>query len=218
MNQVIITPQDKEDIAKFFGVPLEQLDLETFKKTLRQLRAKYHPDNFEKFEDPTIKEVMTEKFQLIERLAAKLEQFFQGNIRLGEQTTGMARPEKPLFAFDEMKIEIITADKDLKYHLFGAYYRWLKYGERFKIPETGASIIVDEDHAGLSIGFRESVRMYLTFGTDDSIEAIVGWLYEKIRERATSLLIEGKMIPVTYESMVNAIQRISLLSAGQEAV
>lgn len=206
----MITPQEREEIRQYFGLPLEELTPEAFKQLLRQLRAKYHPDQFEKFEDDTIKEVMTEKFQIVERLAARIEQYFQGQASL--QITSKDDFAAPKYGFDKMKIEVITSDKDLKYHLFGASYRWLKFGERFKIPGSKASIIIDEDHAGHSIGFRETIRMYLTFGPSDDLGEIVQWLFERLEGRATSLIIEGKMIAIQFESMLNAIQRISLLA------
>lgn len=207
-----ITPQEREEIRQYFGKPLEELTPDTFRQLLRQLRAKYHPDQFEKFEDPTIREVMTEKFQAVERLATRIEQYFQGQASLQITSKDHFAGPDARFGFDKMKIEVITSDKDLKYHLFGASYRWLKFGERFKIPGSQASIIIDEDHAGHSIGFRETIRMYLTFGPSDSLGDIVQWLFERIEGRATSLIIEGKMIAIQYEAMLNAIQRISLLA------
>ena len=46
------TIQEKAEIHKLFGLPLEQLDLETFRKVHRDLRSKYHPDNFEHLSRP----------------------------------------------------------------------------------------------------------------------------------------------------------------------
>ncbi|MBK8705139.1 MAG: hypothetical protein IPN33_17280 [Saprospiraceae bacterium] len=63
MIATAISPQEKEEIQKYFGLPLEDLTPETFRQILRQLRAKFHPDAFEKFEDPTVREVMTENFR-----------------------------------------------------------------------------------------------------------------------------------------------------------
>lgn len=214
MIATAISPQEKEEIHQYFGVPLDELTPESFKLILRQLRAKFHPDAFEKFEDPTVREVMTEKFQTIERLAEKIEQYFSGKAQPSAHPgNDVIHRNDARFAFDKMKIEIITADKDLKYHLFGAYYRWLKFGEKFKIPDSQASIIIDEDHAGLSIGFRESIRLYLTFGADDDINYIVQWLFDKIQDRATYLLIEGKKVNPAYHDMLNAIKRTALLPA-----
>jgi hypothetical protein len=215
MIATAISPQEKEEIQKYFGLPLEDLTPETFRQILRQLRAKFHPDAFEKFEDPTVREVMTEKFQTIERLAEKIEQYFNGKAHPSAHPgDDVVHRNDARFAFDKMKIEIITSDKDLKYHLFGAYYRWLKFGEKFKIPDSQASIIIDEDHAGLSIGFRESVRLYLTFGVNENIDEITRWLFDKIEGRATYLLIEGKKINPSFSEMLTAIKRVSLLPPG----
>jgi len=215
MIATAISPQEKEEIQKYFGLPLEDLTPESFKQILRQLRAKFHPDAFEKFEDPTVREVMTEKFQTIERLAEKIEQYFSGKAQPSAHPGDeVVHRNDARFAFDKMKIEIITSDKDLKYHLFGAYYRWLKFGEKFKIPDSQASIIIDEDHAGLSIGFRESVRLYLTFGVNENIDEITRWLFDKIEGRATYLLIEGKKINPSFSEMLTAIKRVSLLPPG----
>ena len=46
MTSTTFTIQEKEEIRKLFGLPLEQLELEAFRKTHRELRSKYHPDNF----------------------------------------------------------------------------------------------------------------------------------------------------------------------------
>lgn len=209
----MFSDQEIQEIREFFGAGPEQLDPEAYKKALRDLRARYHPDNFEKFGDATVRQLATERFQRIERLAEKLEAFFQG----GKPATSATPPKKadPVddprarFAFREMKIEIRTADKDLKYHLFGAFYRWLKMGDKFKIPDSGAFLIADEDHLGRTIGFTEFIRLYLTFEESDAPETIVQWLYERIAGRADALLIEGDIIPIEYEAMLLAVKRRS---------
>lgn len=215
MIQTSISNADKEEIRKYFGKPLEEIDTDEFRTLLRAVRAKYHPDNFEKFEDDTVREMATERFQSIERLAEKMEAWFQGKIGALERATGAFNPGA-LFAFDKMKIEVITADKDLKYHLFGAQYRWLIYGDRFKIPGTKAHIVMDEDHRGVSIGYRETIRMYVTFGVDDSIEDIVNWLYTRIRDRASSLIIEGEVVAIEPETMLRHIRKTSLLEISND--
>ncbi len=211
------TEQEQSDIREWWGQSAEQLDAAAFRITLRELRAKYHPDNFERFGDDTVRQLATERFQRIERLAEKLEHWLNGST--------MPAPAKPkssvsandpifdpaaTFAYQAMKIEIRTSDKDLKYHLFGTFYRWLTLGERFKIPDTKAFLIADEQHLGRNIGFVESIRVYLTFEEDDSVETIVGWLYGKIGDRAEALLIEGEIVPITYESLLLAVKRRSL--------
>lgn len=214
------TIQEKEEIRKLFGMPLEQLDLETFRKTHKELRSKYHPDNFEHLENEAVKEMATEKFQGIETLAGRVEAYLKGEKpATATYQTDVADHLRSdaIFAGKKLKIEILTADKDLKYHLFGTFYRWLQMGDNFKIPNTGGSIVIDEDYAGRRIGFQESVRMYLTFGEADSIEDMVNWLFSKIEGRANKLLVAGEMVEIDPEKIVNAIKKETLLRIGAAA-
>jgi len=206
------TPAEREEVRKYFGKPLEELDAEEFKVIHRQLRTRYHPDNFEKFEDETVREMATERFQRIESLAAKIDRMLKGGSSLPSVDNFMHADAR--FAFDKMKIEVVTSDKDLKYHLFGTAYRWLAWGDKFKVPGTQAHIIIDEDHRGVRIGYRETIRMYLTFGPDDDLEAIIGWLYTKLNGRASSLLIEGTSIPVDRDLMTRHIKRTAFREIG----
>ena len=48
MKHDSITQSEREVIQKYWGKSLENLNPEEFRKTHKQLRAKYHPDNFEK--------------------------------------------------------------------------------------------------------------------------------------------------------------------------
>ncbi len=213
MERQTISIQDREDIRRLFGTDLERLDQQTFKQKKKELMAKYHPDKFEKFEDETVREMATERFQLIEKLAAKIEAFYQGkSVMSADQGKGRAyMHEFAQFAAKKLKIEIITEDKDLKYHIFGSYYKWLAYGETFHIPETKASIIMDEEHQGHRIGFRETIRMYLTFDEDQAIEDIVQWLYGKVLDRASHLIISKEKVAVDPEKMAMAIKKVSFL-------
>ena len=206
--------QEKQEIRELFGTAPEQLSPDSFKKTLRELRAKYHPDNFEKFGDDTVRQLATQRFQRIEYLAGKIENWFSGAIVEHERPSTESKDEqihspRARFAYREMKIEIRTSDKDLKYHLFGTFYRWLTLGDRFKIPDSKAFLIADEEHAGRKIGFVESIRVYLTFEEDDSVEDITRWLHDKITGRADALLIEGELVPIDYETILMAIKRRS---------
>jgi hypothetical protein len=219
------TDQERHDIQELFGAAPEQLDPETLKKTLRELRAKYHPDNFAKYGDAAVQQMATERFQRLERLAARLEGYWEGR---SAAAPGPARPPAPSapaaadpvddprarFAYGAMKVEIRTSDKDLKYHLFGLFYRWLTLGEKFKIPDTGAWLVADEAHWGRRIGFVESIRFFLTFEEGDPVETITGWLYERIAGRADTLLIEGDIVPIEYDAILLAIKRRSFRSLG----
>ncbi len=209
-----ITEKDKEAIQKYFGVPFEALDKEAFKRILKELRSKYHPDNFEKFEDETVREMATERFQQIEDLAEKIEAHLAGKgmpVALRPEDNDTFMHDHAIFAANKLKIEVITTDKDLKYRLFGTMYRWLQFGDKFKIPDTGAVIIMDEDHRGSSIGYQESIRMYLTFDENDSIEKIVGWLYPRIKDSTKSLLIAGEKVEVEPYNIFYAIRKKAFL-------
>jgi hypothetical protein len=211
------TEQERAEFRELFGDYPEQLDEAAFKKALRALRAKYHPDNFIKFGDDTVQQLATERFQRIEDLAQKMENGPDGSIRPGASEPPVSgfgdapvfRPDA-LFAYQALKIELRTPDKDLKYHLFGTFYRWLTLGEKFRIPGSKAFLVADESYIGRSIGFVESIRLYLTFEEDDRIDDIVRWFFEKIEGRAETILIEGKVVPVAYEAILWEIKRRSL--------
>ena len=211
MEKQTISIRDREDIQEWFGTELELLDQQVFNQRRKELMAKYHPDKFERFADDTIRELATEKFQRLQELVAKIEAFYAGKATLPEDKLPGYLHRHARFAARKLKIEIITQDKDLKYHLFGSSYRWLAYGETFKIPETSASIIMDEDHQGHRIGFRETIRFYLTFEEDQSIEDIVNWLYPKILDRADHLIIAKDKVVVHPEKILLAIRRVSFL-------
>jgi hypothetical protein len=206
----MFSDKDKATIVKYFGVRLEDLDVEQLKKIHRELRAKYHPDNFEKFADETVREMATERFQTIEDLAGRIETYLTGK----SPNAGFTRADgedfmnaHAVFAANKLKMEVITTDKDLKYQLFGASYRWLQFGDKFKIPDTQASIVMDEDHSGRSIGYQESIRMYLTFGENEPIEKVVDWLYPRIKDRAKSLLIAGNRVEIEPFNIFYAIRK-----------
>ncbi len=210
MPDQVFSPQEIDEIRTLFGVAPEQLDADTLKKTLRELRAKYHPDNFEKFGDDTVRQMATERFQRIERLAEKIEAWIGGTLPAPHPNADPLSDPLAQFAYQAMKIEIRTGDKDLKFHLFGTFYRWLTLGERFKIPDAGgAYLIADEEHVGHKIGFQETIRFYLTFAETDSVEAIVGWLWNKIAGRADALLVEGEKLDMNYEAVLLAVKRRS---------
>lgn len=211
---------ESREILELFGALPQQLDPEEFKTKLRELRAKYHPDQFEKFGNETVKQMATERFQHIEQLAEKLESFFkrpaaQRSVKPGPSVEPFRDP-RARFSGHDLKIEIRTNDKDLKYHLFGTFYRWLQMGDTFKVPETKARIMADEEHLGRKIGFVETIRFYLSFEEDDPIDTIVQWLFERIEGRADALLIEGDIVPIQYDEVLSTIKRKTFkhLAAG----
>lgn len=207
-----ITAQDLKNIEKYFGKPVSELTEEEFRQIHKQLRQKYHPDNFAQFADETVQEMAKDRFQTIEKLAEKIKFYLSNKGTGGEQLEG--EDLRPQYAFDEMKIEIRTENKDLKFRLFGTRYRWLERGDKFKVPGTGAYIIIDDGHVGTSIGFRETIRMYLTFGVSDSIDEIVAWLHKRIEGQASSLIIAGEVVEVDINEMLRLIRRKSLLQLG----
>ncbi len=218
METTTFTVKEKQEILKLFGVPPEQLDLETFHKIHRELRSKFHPDNFEQFENEAIREMATERFQHIEELSSKIETWLTG-AKLFKTPSASSEEtfmrDDAIFAGKRIKIEILTSDKDLKYHLFGSFYRWLEYGESFKIPGTKtAHLVADESYQGRRIGYQESVRLYLTFGEDDAIEDIVDWFFPKISGRVNSLIIAGNGVRVEPFEMIRAIRKESFLRLG----
>jgi hypothetical protein len=212
MSENPITEQDRQNIEKYFGKPLSELTDDEFRLMHKQLRQKYHPDNFAQFDDETVLEMAKERFQAIEKLAEKIKFYLSNQGTGGEQVS--SETERPQYAYDEMKIEIRTENKDLKFRLFGTSYRWLERGDKFKVPGTGAYLIIDDGHVGTSIGFRETIRMYLTFGVGDSLDEIVNWLYLRIEGQASSLIIAGEVVQVDLQEMSRLIRRKSLLQIG----
>jgi len=210
-----ITHQDREAIQKYFERPLESITPDYFKKKLKTLRAKYHPDQFEKFEDETIQEMATERFQTIERLAAKIEQLLSGRTQWQANATAQTQAEfmskDAVFSTKKMKIEVKTSDKDLKYDMFERFYRWLQYGETFHIPNTSATIIMDEDQYGRRIGYQETIRIYLAFGEEQAVEEVVDWLFGKIAGRADSLIIGEELVQNDYEQILRSIKKQTFL-------
>jgi hypothetical protein len=221
MPAIKFTQTESENIQKHFGKPLSSLDLEIFKQTRNQLRLKYHPDKFEQYANETVNEIINKQFLELEALFKKMEQYFESDDLLKQ----INETEKPIsqpflhpnaqYGFEAMKIEIIAIDKDLKYHLFGSGVRWLEMGEKYKIPgASNAHLILEAEYQGRSIGFTEAVKMYLTFGVQDSITTIIEWLYAKLPGKATSLIIEGNIVKIDLTEMTQYIKRKSFLQIG----
>jgi hypothetical protein len=210
-----MTTKDREDIQKYFEANLEDLRPEDYKKILKQLRAKYHPDNFEKFEDETIREMATERFQRIEALASMIDAHFNGNTPAPKAASvpndSAIFSDLAIFAANKLKVELITSDKDLKYHLFGTRYRWLTYGDRYQIPNTTGTLVIDGNHQGSRIGFNETIRMYLAFDEQASVDAIAQWLFSSLEGQQVKLIIEGNVTEVSSLAIQQAIRKASFL-------
>ena len=216
MTATNITTQDQSNIQKYFGLPLQELDEVSFKRIQKELRAKYHPDKFEKFEDETIREMATERFQLIESLSEKIAAYLTGSFTSRKVPNAPTQEDlfhqNARFRAKRLKIEIRTANKDLKFALFGKRnYKWLLYGETFKIPNTSTYIVMDEEHYGNKIGYQESIRMYLSFGEEQVTEDVADWIYNNIKEGADMLLIAGAKVLIDPTQILLAIRQQTFL-------
>lgn len=207
----ILSEQEKKQVEKYFEIAFAALTAEVFKQKLKELRSKYHPDKFEKFADETVREMATERFQIIQALAEKLESHFAGNpVNTNDDKKNADKVfmnPYAVFAANKFKIEILTSNKDLKYRLFGSSYRWLTFGDSFKIPETKAHLIIDEDHRGRRIGYQESIRMYLTFDEETAIESIVAWLYPHLKDQDCSIIIDDEKTAVELSEILYTIRK-----------
>lgn len=210
-----LTTADKALIEKYFGVSIETLTLPQFEQLRKQMRKKYHPDNFAKFEDETVQEMATERFQQIEALNEKIA------AHLKQEKTPISNKsnwlhEAARFAANRLKIEIRTPDKELKYRLFGKRnYKWLLYGETFRIPNTTTSIVMDETHQGTRIGYQETIRIYLSFGEQQPTEDVADWIYNNIADSADTLIVGGQKVAITADAILQAIRQETFLGIGE---
>jgi len=212
MHTSNLSTQEKAEIKEIYGKSLSELSPEEFEVIHKTLRQKYHPDKFEHFDDAVVREMAHEKFQRIESLGKKIRMYLQkqGSGKVENLEADWASDEAT-FAYQNMRIDIITREKDLKYHLFGTRLRWLEQGEVFRIPNTQASLIMDTDHMGVSVGFVETIRIYLSFGELDDLDIIIDWLHQRLAPYADALIIEGKRIKVDLNAMQSLIRRKSFL-------
>lgn len=192
-----LSPHELELFRKYFGEELERIDVEEFRKKRKELQVKYHPDKFEQHEDVTIKEMALEKYQEIEQLSDKAKAYLENKIQ-GKPSIQQEifLDSTAQFSADGLFIEVITQDKDLKYHMFGTRYRWLEMGDKFKIPNTQAYIRIEANYAGVAVGFKESIKMFLSFSVQDPIDEIILWLYRHIAGRANSLLVDKTPVAI----------------------
>jgi len=205
MDTGVFTESEREKIIDYFGKQPDELLLDEIDQRQRELRVKFHPDKFEKFSDETVKLLAAEKYKEIEFLSDKVRNYLKNRVLLNSVAlTNSVASEK--YAYNRLKIEIITKEKDLKYYLFGTHYRWLERGDKFRIKGTNAFIVIDANYSNRSIGFTESIKMYLTFTVTDSLDIIIGWLFLQINGNATKLLIEGTPVPVEFSALLTAIK------------
>lgn len=211
-----LTPEDLSNVKKYFDLDLEHLTDEKLKEARKQARKKYHPDNFTKFEDDTVLEMAKERFQQIEILAAKLEDYLNHRKPLDNMkggTTGNDPQAVHQYASEGIRIDIMTSDKNLKHQLFRS--RIIYKGDYTVIPGTKAKLISLLDFSSLAAtGFRESVKVLLAFGTEDSIYEIVQWLFTRISGKTSSFVIEGKVVKIDPYEIRKAIEKNSILELG----
>jgi hypothetical protein len=213
MGNIKFSSAEIDKFIEYFGKKPEDLTVEEFETRLKELRIKYHPDKFEKYADDTIKELTEEKFKEIEHLSGKMKIFLSQSDKKNKVEVDEFDVDSK-YAYNDLKIEIMSDDKDFKYILFGTHYRWLERGDRYPIRGTNAYLIMDDNHHGNSIGFMESIKIYLTFLDTDPLEDIVLWLYLRMKDRAKYVIIGNKKINIDYYELLLAIKRKTLLKLG----
>lgn len=211
-----LTPEDLSNAKKYFDLDLEKISEETLKEAHKNARKKYHPDNFTKFEDETVLEMAKERFQQIEVLASKLQDYLQNRKTLEDLQNQMQEGKtgsQVFYATEGIHIDIMTSDKNLKYQLFRT--RIIYKGDYAIIPGTKARLISLLDFSSVAAtGFRESVKVLLAFGTEDSISDIVQWLFSHISGRTSSFVIEGKVVRIDPYEIRKAIEKHTILELG----
>lgn len=205
-----ITPEDQQLIQKYYQKPLEELGLEEFRAIRKDIRKKYHPDNFSKFDDETVIELAKERFQQLEALGQKIEAHLtiQGEIE-------QADAELPDVGYraEGIKIDIMTTDPKLKFQLFRS--RYIDRGDRVVIGSTKARLIALDNYSPrISAGFRDNIKVKLAFGPDDSIQEIVEWIFRHISGRTSSFVIENKVVQITPYEIQQAIKHEARLELG----
>ena len=210
-----LTQDDLSNLKKFFNLELNDLTEEKLKEARKEARKKYHPDNFSKFDDAIVQEMARERFQQIEILSKKLEEYLIHRKDF-EEKAGMLEDDQPsnaLYATEGIRIDIMTSDNTLKYHLFSS--RVIYKGDWTRIKGTNAKIYSISDHSSrAAMGFRETIKVLLTFEETDSVNDIVHWFFTHISGRTTSFVIEGRVVKIDPYEIRKAIQKHSILELG----
>lgn len=204
-----LTEQDLDKIQKWLGTDLDKLTEENFATALKAARKKFHPDNFAHLDDEGVTEMAKERFQELEKLAAKVKQHLE---TVGQSDAEEA--ENARYASDGMAIDIMTSDKTLKFQLFSS--AMIYEGDKVKIPGTAAKFISRDDYLPrISTGFRDNIKVFLAFGPDDPLQVVVEWLFRQINGRTSSFVIEGKVVPVEPLAILNAVRKEARLELGE---
>lgn len=210
MSRPVFSLAERELIERYFGCSLEALADADYKKLSRQLLARFHPDAYAA-QGPEVVERMTEQFQELQALVQKVRLYFAADVREDELDERIRDPEAR-FAYQRMYFEVLTSHKGFKYLIMRTRFAQLERGDRVRIPQSSAFLVVNEDYQGIAVGFQESVKMYLTFHPDDPVEQVVWWLFLHLMLFGIgNLRIEGQRVPVEYEEMLRAVKRKSLL-------
>lgn len=204
-----LTEQDLDKIQKWLGTDLDKLTDESFTAALKTARKKFHPDNFAHLEDDGVTDMAKERFQELEKLAAKVKQHLETVGQSNSEETETAR-----YASDGIAIDIMTSDKTLKFQLFSS--AMIYEGDKVKIPGTSARFISRDDYLPrISTGFRDNIKVFLAFGPDDPLQVVVEWLFRQINGRTSSFVIEGKVVPVEPLAILNAVRKEARLELGE---
>jgi hypothetical protein len=210
MSRVVFSQAERELIERYFGCSLEALADADYKKISRQLLARHHPDAHAG-QSPEEIERLTEQFQELQALVQKVRLHFAPEVRDDELDERIRDPEAR-FAYQRMNFEVMTSHKGFKYLIMRSRFARLERGDQLRIPQSSAFLVVNEDYQGISVGFQESVKMYLTFHPEDAVEQVVWWLFlHLLLFGISNLRIEGQRVPVEYEEMLRAVKRKSLL-------
>lgn len=112
MEQHTLSPGEKSKALEYFGKHPEDLTLDEFEQKHRELRTKYHPDKFEKYDDDIVKELTGEKFKEIEQLAGKIRHtYFSGPVSSAAAAAHPALGENPQFAYKNLKSKLLPKKK-----------------------------------------------------------------------------------------------------------
>ena len=209
----MLSKEETRSFIKHFEIPLEEISPEDYEKKKRKLRLKLHPDQKDAHDDEEYAEFINNRFVQFQSLCEKAEAYLykkeEGISQYGIEEAYLR--EDAVYSADGLPIEVITRDKNLKYEMFGSRYRWLERGEKYPIPQTDAFIRIEQDYRGSGVGFSEYIKMYLSFGTTQNLEPIIDWLFDKIKEKANGLIIQGNRIDIDKFQMGIFIKKTTFL-------
>jgi hypothetical protein len=209
----MLSKQEAQSFIKYFETPLEEISSDDFEKKKKKLKLKLHPDQKDAHEDEEYADFINNRFVKFQGLCEKGEAYLynkkEGIAAYGSEEAFLQ--DDAVYSADGLPIQVITRDKNLKYHMFGSRYRWLERGEKYPIPKTDAFIRIEEDYRGSGVGFSEYIKMYLSFGNTQNLEPIIDWLYDRIKDKATGLIIKGKRIDIDKFQMGIFIKKSTFL-------